>query len=389
MIKVGIIGTGNIAPSHIDAYLAFPDLCEIVALADIYPFKAENIKKKYNLNAEIYEESTSLLKRGDLQLISVCTPPFTHAEISIQAMEAGCDVICEKPMAASLEECDAMMEAQNKTGKRLSIISQNRFQTPIMKLKKMLDAKVAGRVLHAAVDSFWWRGHSYYDLWWRGTWEKEGGGCTLNHAVHHIDILCWMMGLPTEITAVLANLDHDNSEVEDFSVAISKYSNGALSTLTSSLVHHGEEQKFIFQCEKAKISAPFHVVASKSQGNGFGEEDAEVKKEIVDYYNNLPSLEYEGHKAQILDVLEAICYNKDYLVKAEDGKKTLSFIMALYKAGFTEKKVQMPISKEDPYYTVEGINSSVQHFHEKKVSIENFGNEGITLGNDYRKYIYK
>ena len=101
----------------------------------------------------------------------------------------------------------------------------------------------------------------YYDLWWRGTWEKEGGGYTLNHAVHHIDMLCWMMGLPDKVTSILANTAHDNAEVEDLSGSVLQYPH-ALGQLTASVVHHGEEQQLVFQCEKAKISAPFSVHAS-------------------------------------------------------------------------------------------------------------------------------
>lgn len=94
----------------------------------------------------------------------------------------------------------------------------------------------------AQIDSFWWRGHCYYDLWWRGTWEKEGGGCTLNHAVHHIDMLLWMMGLPESVTSVLSNVAHDNAQVEDLSMSILRYPR-SLAQLTASVVHHGEEQR--------------------------------------------------------------------------------------------------------------------------------------------------
>ncbi|MFQ8717398.1 MAG: Gfo/Idh/MocA family protein [Enterobacter hormaechei] len=123
------------------------------------------------------------------------------------------------------------------------------------RLKAALDSGLAGKICHAQVDSFWWRGHCYYDLWWRGTWEKEGGGCTLNHAVHHIDAIQWMLGFPSEVVAMMTNVAHDNAEVEDLSAAIFKYPSGALTQLTASVVHHGEDQKIIIQGDKARISA--------------------------------------------------------------------------------------------------------------------------------------
>ena len=387
MIRVAIIGTGNIAVSHINAYLTFQDRCKVIALADIYPEKARAVKESFGLDAEVYDDYQKLFGRHEVDLVSICTPPYTHAEIAIDCMNHGIDVICEKPMAASLAECDAMIEARDRNGRRLSIISQNRYRSPIMKLKQTLDSGIAGKLLHAQVDSVWWRGHSYYDLWWRGTWEKEGGGCTLNHAVHHIDMLNWMKGLPKDITAVVKNLNHDNAEMEDFSIAVATYPDGSVSTMTSSLVHHGENQKFSFQCENAMICSPWNVAAYRSRPNGFGEPDSGKAEEIHAFYQALDDLKYEGHTGQI-DALLTSIENGDqgFMVTAEDGRRTLEYITAVYKSGFSGQRVSLPLAKDDPYYTVEGIRRSVRKFHEKTASVENFKDDRITLGSDYANF---
>ncbi len=298
MIRIAIVGTGNISHAHVQAYLRFPQRCRIVALVDIVPEKAQAMKEKYQLDADVYDAHEKILPRTDIDLVDVCTPPYVHAQISINALRSGKNVVCEKPMAASLEECDAMIRARDESGKLLSIIAQNRFRKPIRDLKALLDSGIAGPVRHAQVDSFWWRGHCYYDLWWRGTWEKEGGGCTLNHAVHHIDMLGWMMGLPESVTSLLANTAHDNAEVEDLSVSILRYP-GALAQLTASVVHHGEEQQLIFQCEKAKIAAPFSCYASVSMGNGFPTRNEALEKEIKAFTDSLPPVPYTGHDGQL------------------------------------------------------------------------------------------
>ena len=194
MIRVAIVGTGGIAHTHMEAYRLWPDRCEVVALVDIIEGKAARFGEEFGLAAETYLSHKDMLEKGGVDLVDVCTPPYVHAPITIDCLQAGVNVVCEKPMAASLEECDAMLKARDESGKLLSIIAQNRFRGPIRDLKALLDSGLAGKVRHAEIDSFWWRAHSYYDLWWRGTWEKEGGGCTLNHAVHHIDMLGWMMG---------------------------------------------------------------------------------------------------------------------------------------------------------------------------------------------------
>ncbi|KAA2302267.1 Gfo/Idh/MocA family oxidoreductase, partial [Clostridioides difficile] len=105
----------------------------------------------------------------NIDLVSVCTPPYTHAPIACDFMQAGTHVLVEKPMASSLEEADLMLRAAQASGKLLSVVAQNRFTTPMMKLKGVLDSKRMGPIVHVQVDSFWWRGHNYYDLWWRGT----------------------------------------------------------------------------------------------------------------------------------------------------------------------------------------------------------------------------
>lgn len=191
MLNIAIVGTGNISHNHIRGYLQFADRCRIVALVDIYPEKAEEKKSRYGLSeAQVFRSHQAMLNAGiEVDVVDVCTPPYVHAGISIEALHAGKHVLCEKPMAASLEECDAMIAAQKASGKILSVIAQNRFTDAFWRLKTVVDSGLAGKICHAQVDSFWWRGHCYYDLWWRGTWQKEGGGCTLNHAVHHIDAI--------------------------------------------------------------------------------------------------------------------------------------------------------------------------------------------------------
>ncbi|HZJ82754.1 MAG TPA: Gfo/Idh/MocA family oxidoreductase [Clostridia bacterium] len=384
MLKVAIIGTGNISPAHIESYLAFPDKCKIVHLVDIYPEKAEAKAKEFGLDAQIHDSHKSLLGRDDIDMVSICTPPYTHAEIAIDFLNDHKNVILEKPMASSLEECDAIIEAEQNSKGTLSVVAQTRFRTPIMNLKKTLDKGLIGRILHAQIDSLWWRGHCYYDLWWRGSWEKEGGGCTLNHAVHHIDMLSWMMGLPEEVTAVMSNAAHDNAEVEDISISILKYPEGALGQITSSVIHHGEEQQVIFQGEKARISAPWKVYASTSKSNGFPEKNEVLESEIEEYYDSLPNLHNEGHKGQIHNVLIAIENGTEPLIQGKDGRDTIELITSIYKAGSTGLPVQLPIKEDDPFYTIEGILKNATYFYEKKTHTVNLSEESITIGSDYK-----
>lgn len=384
-MNVAIVGTGNIAPMHINGLLEFPDRCKIVALCDIYPEKAEAMKKKYNLDCEIFDDHKKMLASGiKIDLVHVCTPPYVHAEIAINSMNAGKHVVVEKPMAASLEECDAMLEAEKRNKVVMSCIAQNRFRNSIYRLKKTADSGIAGKICCAHVNSYWWRGHCYYDLWWRGLWEKEGGGPTLNHAVHHIDMLNWIEGsLPEEVTAMLANVMHDNSEVEDLSIAVLRYKDGSLAQVTSSVVHHGEEQGIVLQCSDAKISAPWDVKAELSRPNGFPVDggNKELTGKIEEFYRSIPDLAYEGHTGQIEDVLNAIEKGTKPLITGIDGRMTIELITAIYKAGCKKEIVKLPISKEDDFYTFEGLLKNAVRFYEKGTVVENLPPDEISVGN--------
>ncbi len=363
MIGVAIIGTGFISEQHIKAYQLFADRCEILAVCDIFPEKAEEQKITYQLkNAVVYDDYRQMLERTDIQLVSVCTPPFTHAQCSIDCMRSGKHVLLEKPMAASLEECDEMIKTQKNTGFLLSVVSQNRYTEENQKLKGLLTSGIAGAVRFGQVESFWYRGHSYFDLWWRGTWEKEGGGCTLNHAVHQIDLLNWMMGSPKTVTAFLGNVAHDNAETEDVTTAVFTYENGAIVTLNASLVTHGEGQRIVFQCEKAGIASPWEVKCSKSTSTGFSERDTIMETIIREAYKDIPQIAYNGHAGQIDNILHSLETGEPTTEDSKDGRLALEVITAIYQSAFTGQTVTLPFDRNSPYYTRDGMLANVKRF---------------------------
>ncbi len=383
MLNIAVVGTGNIAPAHISALLTFPNRCKIVALCDIFPEKAEAMKARFKLDCAVFDDHRKMLSSDiRIDVVHICTPPYTHAEIAINSMNSKKHVVVEKPMATCLAECDRMLEAEKANGVTIGCIAQNRFRDPINKLKLLLDGGKAGKPLMAHVNSLWWRGHCYYDLWWRGLWEKEGGGCTLNHAVHHIDMINWFRGaLPVEVTSVLSNVAHDNAEIEDLSFSILRYADGFMADITASVVHHGEEQGLVFQCENAKLETPFDVYASKSRPNGFPIRDEALEAELRSDYDAIPSLPYEGHTGEIDNFMTAIENGSRPMITGIGGRRTVELITAIYKSGSTKSTVKLPISENDDFYTFEGLLKNAPHFYEKTAAVENFNDNVITLGN--------
>lgn len=385
MLKIGIVGTGNIADAHITGYLEFPEECEIVALNDLSPEVAAAKKEKFGLTgAKVFESPEELFASG-LDLVSITTPPKSHASLTVSALDAGINVLVEKPMAPSLEECDLMLAAQVRSGKILSVVAQNRFRDDMATLKEAIDSGLIGAVSSVRVDSLWWRGLSYYDLWWRGTWESEGGGCTLNHAIHHIDLLLWLLGKPEQVVSMITNAQHNNAEVEDLSVAIFRYGR-ALAQLTSSVVNHGEDQEIVIQGEKARISQPWKVNAERAQPNGFPAEDGNTA--LIQQLDALKDahvpLENENHAGQIGDVLASIRQSRPPLISGIDGKNAVEIVTAIYKSGIEQGIVSLPLDESDPYYGVGGLAARAPHFFEKVQSVKELPGE-IVVGSSVDK----
>jgi len=371
MLTIGIVGTGGIARAHIDGYQRFGEECEIVALCDPAPGRAEALRAELGLEgARVYDDAAAMLAAERLDLVSVATPPSTHASLTIAALEAGVDVLVEKPMAPSLEECDAMIAAATANGRLLSVVAQNRFRDDIATLKEVLDSGLAGPVTHAQVSSAWWRGTEYYDLWWRGTWESEGGGCTLNHAIHHLDMTLWMLGSPKAVTSVLTNAAHENAEVEDLSVSVLQYDR-ALAEVTASVVSHGEEQAIVVQGRDARVSQPWKVVAQTANPNGFPDPEGDPERvaaiEAVAAAHR--PLAHTGHAGQIGDMLDAVRERRRPAVGGEDGRRAIELVTAIYESGIERRTVDLPLSPDDPFYRTGTLVERAPHFFSKTASV--------------------
>lgn len=382
-LGIAIIGAGAIAGVHIDAYKTFNKRCEVRAVCDIFVEKAQQLIEQYGLeNAIAVKDFHDILSDDRIDAVSICLPPSLHAPTAVDCLNGGKHVICEKPMAGSLEECDQMIRAAEENGKILSIVTQNRYKTPHMKTKWLLDAGAIGPVLFASINSFWWRGENYYDLWWRGTWEKESGGCVTNHAVHHIDMMQWMLGMPKEVNAVISNVGHSNSECEDVAIATLTYPN-MMVQMTATILTHSEDQEMIFHGKRASIAVPWRVSACKAMPNGFPEPDNEVRDAVQKQYDELPDLKMEGHPAQIGNFLLAIAGEEKLLVDGYEARKTMELITAIYKSACFGRSVQLPLPTNDVFYRKGGIAAVMPHFHEKTKSVENVAvSRPITLGRD-------
>lgn len=384
MLKVMIIGCGAIAPAHIEGYLAFPDQVKISVLADQNCSRAEVLLKTYGLTAShVVSNYKEALNQVDV--VSVCTPPGTHRDIALDSLNAGCHVLMEKPMALSLAECDEILAAAKQSGKLISVTVQSRFVTDVRNAILMVKSGAYGKNLYARINSCWYRGQTYYDLNWRGRWEVEGGGCTQNHSIHHIDLLLWAKGMPESLRAFAFNLNHLNSEEEDFSSSLLKYRDGSIAEITSSLISHGEPQILHFQMERIGIDIPFCAYASRVRENGFPIEDEKRKTQVEADFASRPKLLHENHEGQIENLLAAVINKEPLIASGQDGRNCIELITGIYKSSFTGEEVSFPISQEDPYYQKEW-RKTAPHFHEKTKDVAGFSDMTITdFKNKYKQ----
>ena len=208
MLKVGIIGNGSISQSHRNAYqrLFESGEVELVAICDIRPERLEEDCRSGFDNVRLYTDADEMLRAeaGKLDYVDICVPTFLHAEISIKAMQAGFNVLCEKPMARTVEQAEEMVKVSKETGKLLMIAYCNRFNQGAMEIKKIIDSKKYGRVISAdfrreggSDDAFGWNN------WFRDF--ELSGSAALDFQIHDVDMIRWMFGMPNAVSMVGGN----------------------------------------------------------------------------------------------------------------------------------------------------------------------------------------
>ncbi len=227
-IKFAIIGCGSIAQRHA---LHISKAGELTAVCDIIPSKAKALAKKYG--AKPYNSLQDLLKNhtGEIDVLAVCTPNGLHAAHSIMALKAGMHVLCEKPMALTVKDCNGMIAAAKKAKKYLLIVKQNRFNPPVTAVKELLGKGRLGKISSIQLNCFWNRDAGYYKNPWKGTKELDGG-ILFTQFSHFIDLLYWMFGDVKKVKGFSANYLHQKSiAFEDTVVASVQFKNGIIGTL--------------------------------------------------------------------------------------------------------------------------------------------------------------
>lgn len=359
-LKTGLIGCGKVADFHAKAYVNLEE-SEFTAVCDVNMERAKAFAERYGVKA--YTDVKEMITDTGINVVSVCTPHPLHAKVAVAAADCGCNVLVEKPLAASLEDCDAIIEAGDRNNVTIGTLVQRRFYRPCMRIKKAIDDGKIGKPVLGIVTVLSWRDKAYYESDpWRGTWEGEGGGVLVTQATHQLDLLQWYMGSDIdEVYGVWKNLNHPYIEVEDTAVAIVKFKSGAIASIVASnsqnpgiygKVHiFGENGASVgvqtdggamFIAGMSSIAeAPYNDI-----WNVEGEADRleEMKKEDEEFFFSVDFMHYY-HQLQIEDFLKAVIEGRKPLVDGREGRKTVELINAIYRSTKENRPIKFPLKR--------------------------------------------
>ncbi|MEU4195325.1 Gfo/Idh/MocA family oxidoreductase [Kribbella sp. NPDC026611] len=232
-LRFAIVGAGTIGGVHAQLIEALGDEAALVAVVDAKVDRAQALASQYG--GQAYASAAEAYAAEELDAVSICVPSALHAEAAIEALDAGKHVIVEKPVDITLDAADRLIEAQLKSGRTVTVISQRRFQPPVVEIKSAVERGSLGRITSGIAESAFFRPQSYYDGDdWRGTLAMDGGGALMNQGIHALDLLVWMLGRPVQVSAQTGQLAHQNLEVEDLACATIVFESGAIGLLLAS-----------------------------------------------------------------------------------------------------------------------------------------------------------
>lgn len=356
-VRTALIGCGKVGGLHAAALTTLPE-SRLVAVCDSSSGRAEQFAGRFGGRA--FRDVPQMIRESGAEAVFICTPHPLHVKAAVLAAEAGLHVLVEKPMAANLSDCDAILGAAKKSGVTLSVMSQRRFYEPVQRIKAAIDAGKIGQPVLGLFLMFSWRDQAYYESDpWRGKWATEGGGVLVNQSPHQLDLLRWFMGDVAEISGRWANLNHPYIEVEDTAVATLRFRNGGLGSIVTSVsqkpglftkVHvHGSNGASIgVETDRgATFIAGVSKIAEPPLNDLWtipGEEHLLAEFQAADrarFQAIDPAAHY--HALQIQDFLQAIRTGRPPLVTGEDGRATVEIFSAIYQSNKSGCAVALPM----------------------------------------------
>jgi len=331
-----------------DGFNAGSDRVEVVAGMDVDAARLAAFCDEHSIPAR-YESLDTLLAEEKPDLVSICTPPGTHAEQCVAALEAGAWAWCEKPLCVSVAEMDVIEAAEKRTGGYCASVFQWRFGSAGKHVKGLIDSGDLGKPLVASLLTTWHRGDEYYAVPWRGSWETESGGVSMIHGIHAMDFVLWLMGEWREVRAMMGTLDHD-IDVEDVSMACVRFANGAMGSITNSVCSPRESTTIRLDTTKATIEMA-ELYGYSNEHWEFSSKHGLATDEELEQWRAIPGGERSSHAAQLADILDCMDTKQRPITSGPGVRGTIEFLASLYKSAITGQPVMRgSIVPGDPFY---------------------------------------
>lgn len=345
-MKYALIGCGRISPNHIAAAKA--NNLEFVGICDIDRKMLYDKVAKFDLNdIHQYMDYMDMIETEKPELVAIATESGKHAAIALDCIDAGCNLIIEKPIALSIADANAIINASKKKGVKVCASHQNRFNKSIHKIREAIERNRFGRMFYGTAHVRWCRDWEYYARAnWRGTWEQDGGAL-MNQCIHNIDLLRWMMGNEIEeVVGMTDRLNHPYIDAEDLGIALVRFKNGAYGIIegTTDIYPKNLEETLYLFGEKGTVKAGGASV-NKIEEWRFSDQLDNAEDVIRQFTENPPNIYGFGHTPLYADVIDAIKNNREPYVNAEAGKRALELVLAIYKSAAEGRSVKLPLKE--------------------------------------------
>lgn len=341
--KFAIIGAGMIGELHAKV-ISEMENAKLVAVCSRDLDRAKRLIDQYG--GEPTTDFDALIKRNDIDAISICTASGEHALYGIPAAQAGKHIMVEKPIDISLAKADALIQTCDANQVKLGVIFQLRFLDISQEVKQALTNNVLGKLVMADCYMKFYRPQDYYDnSRWKGTIALDGGGALINQGVHGLDLLLYLAGDIASVKAYTGMLAHQNIEVEDTCVAAVKYTHGALGVIQATTsVHPDFQQRIELHGTEGTIIIEGTEDLWIEHWETFKDGKRKTEKKTIEVSGAHAVLEEggEGHQRQFEDFIQAIYNNQEPLVNGPEGRRSLSVVRAIYESAQNDREVQIP-----------------------------------------------
>ncbi len=354
MLKLGIIGIGNMGTNHCKSILEgmCPDI-EITAVADRLEARRAWAKEKFSEDVQIFTEGSQLIKEAKVDAILIATPHYQHPTLAMEAFNCNLHVMCEKPAGVYTKLVREMNDAAKKSGKVFAMMFNQRTNCVYRKMHELVNGGEFGEIRRVNwLITDWFRTQIYYDSGaWRATWAGEGGGVLLNQCPHNLDLLQWICGMPKKVSAFLHNGKWHDIEVEDDVTAYMEYENGATGVFITSTGDAPGTNRFEITLDKAKLVCEDDKLTLYRLKTGTKESIETFKDGFKKPDYTVEEVETDGENPQHTGVLNAFAGNilrgEKLVANGEEGIFGLTLSNAMHLSSWKNEMVSLPLDEDE------------------------------------------